>query len=89
MGLGIITNIVKISGAGEERKIAGESICGKGWRITTIVIRMSSMCTCIYNVYADCFNYSGSDAAPGPDELEPYVNIYSAIYMLKVCFRDS
>lgn len=36
------------------------------------------MRTCIYNVCADSFNYSRFQAAPGPGQLEPSVNICSA-----------
>lgn len=77
-GLWIIANIVKISGASQEGRMGGESICGKGWRITTTGSCLGSMCTCIYNACAHCFNYSRFHAAPGPGWLEPYVNIYSA-----------
>lgn len=76
--LWIIANIVKISDVSKEGGMGGESIWGKGWRITTTGSCLGSMCTCVYNVCANCFNYSRFPAAPGPGWLEPYVNIYSA-----------
>lgn len=48
--LWIIANIVKISGVSKEGTTEGESICGKGWRISTTGSCLGSMCTCIYNV---------------------------------------